>query len=39
VAPTLLEHEAFDTLRSDYAVKIVVYVEAGAYTRSHFSST
>lgn len=27
VAPTLLEHEAFDKLRSEYAVKIVVYVE------------
>jgi len=27
VAPTLLEHEAFDTLRSEHAVRIVVYVE------------
>ena len=27
VAPTLLEHEAFDNLRSEYAVKIIVYVE------------
>ena len=27
VAPTLLEHEAFDRLRSEYAVKIIVYVE------------
>ena len=27
VAPTLLEHEAFDRLRSEYAVKVVVYVE------------
>ena len=27
VAPTLLEHESFDRLRSEYAVKIVVYVE------------
>lgn len=27
VAPTLLEHEAFDSLRSEHSVKIVVYVE------------
>jgi len=27
VAPSLLEHEAFDRLRSEYAVKIIVFVE------------